>query len=182
MIIDQALASANWCVMQGTTYLWKCYGPRARLLTIEKTDPEYYSDEVAHVIFDTDDGQVYELCVYSQPKVDEGHDSSAWAYAWINPDVREAYLEECEQRGVTPFEVWEDFTATEVDVEEDILEKLSDQVNMREIDHRVVVPLTLTDEEMFTLMKIAHERDVTLNELVGKVLTEEVLRIEREEK
>jgi hypothetical protein len=47
------------------------------------------------------------------------------------------------------------------------------------------VPLTLGDDEMFELMKMAHEQDITLNELVERllrrVIDEEDLRAELEE-
>ena len=37
---------------------------------------------------------------------------------------------------------------------------------------RVNVDIDLNDEELFTLMKMAHERDITLNQLVNNVLTD----------
>ena len=37
---------------------------------------------------------------------------------------------------------------------------------------RVNVDIDLNDEELFTLMKMAHERDITLNQLVNNILTD----------
>ena len=51
---------------------------------------------------------------------------------------------------------------------------------MTEADNRVDVEIELADEEWYTLMKIAHEQDITLNQLVEQVLTEEIARIEKE--
>jgi hypothetical protein len=48
-------------------------------------------------------------------------------------------------------------------------------------DNRVDVPIELTDKDWYTLMKIAHERDVTLNQLVEQILTLEIERLEREQ-
>jgi hypothetical protein len=45
-------------------------------------------------------------------------------------------------------------------------------------DTRVSVPLVLDRDQMFDLMTMAHERDMTLNELVEFVLKEEIKRIE----
>ena len=48
-------------------------------------------------------------------------------------------------------------------------------------DNRVDVEIELTDEEWYTLMKIAHEQDITLNQLVERVLAGEIERIEQEQ-
>ena len=51
---------------------------------------------------------------------------------------------------------------------------------MTETDNRVDVELELTDAEWFTLMKMAHDEDITLNQLVERVLAAEIDRIEKE--
>ncbi len=48
-------------------------------------------------------------------------------------------------------------------------------------DNRVDVPIELTDEQWYSLMKIAHERDITLNQLVEEILTLEINRLEKEQ-
>jgi predicted DNA-binding ribbon-helix-helix protein len=48
-------------------------------------------------------------------------------------------------------------------------------------DNRVDVPIELTDEDWYNLMKIAHERDITLNQLVEQILTLEINRLEKEQ-
>ena len=52
---------------------------------------------------------------------------------------------------------------------------------MTETDNRVDIEIELADEEWFTLMKIAHEQDITLNQLVERVLTAEIDRLEKEQ-
>lgn len=51
---------------------------------------------------------------------------------------------------------------------------------MTETDNRVEVELELTNEEWFQLMRMAHEQDITLNQLVERVLTAEIDRLEQE--
>ena len=48
-------------------------------------------------------------------------------------------------------------------------------------DNRVDVPIELTDEQWYSLMKTAHERDITLNQLVEEILTLEINRLEKDE-
>ena len=51
---------------------------------------------------------------------------------------------------------------------------------MTETDNRVDVEIELTDTEWYTLMKMAHDEDITLNQLVERVLAAEIDRIEKE--
>ena len=51
---------------------------------------------------------------------------------------------------------------------------------MTDSDNRVDVEIELRDEEWFTLMKMAHDQDITLNQLVEQVLAAEINRIEKE--
>ena len=52
---------------------------------------------------------------------------------------------------------------------------------MTETDNRVDIDIELADEEWFALMKIAHEQDITLNQLVERVLAAEIDRMEKEQ-
>lgn len=49
-------------------------------------------------------------------------------------------------------------------------------------DNRVDVPIELTDEEWYTLMRMAHDRDITLNQLVEEILAAEINRIDKEQR
>ena len=51
---------------------------------------------------------------------------------------------------------------------------------MTETDNRVDVEIELTDTEWYTLMKMAHDEDITLNQLVERVLAAEIDSIEKE--
>ena len=52
------------------------------------------------------------------------------------------------------------------------MEKAQAIVNGTEYDTRVQVPLELDDDTMFQMMRMAHERDLTLNEFVEDLLRE----------
>lgn len=40
----------------------------------------------------------------------------------------------------------------------------------------VTIQVDMTDDEWYTLMKIAHDQDITLNQLVNNILEEELLK------
>ena len=52
---------------------------------------------------------------------------------------------------------------------------------MSKPDNRVDLPVHLTDQEWYALMRRAHDQDITLNQLVNQILTEEIDRIEKEQ-
>ena len=47
-------------------------------------------------------------------------------------------------------------------------------------NNRVSIEVDLTDDEWYTLMKIAHERDITLNQLVENILRDYIEHIKKE--
>jgi predicted DNA-binding ribbon-helix-helix protein len=54
-------------------------------------------------------------------------------------------------------------------------------LNSNEInDGREEIAIELTDDEFLRLAKIAHERDITFNQLVEHILSEQIKRIEAE--
>ena len=57
-----------------------------------------------------------------------------------------------------------------MEVEEDFLEKATAMFNGQEWNTDIMVPLDLSKEELFQLMMIAHEKNITLNQLVTEIL------------
>lgn len=45
----------------------------------------------------------------------------------------------------------------------------------------VEVEIELTDEEWYTLMKIAHKQDITLNQLITNILREKLSELDEQE-
>lgn len=67
-------------------------------------------------------------------------------------------------------QAWDDVDFVELEVDEDFISKAQAIVAGQDYDTRVTVPLDLEDDLMFDLMKKAHEKDLTLNQLVEEVL------------
>lgn len=70
------------------------------------------------------------------------------------------------------------FGVSWVDLEndEDFIEKTAAITKGVEYDDRVSIPLTLTDDELLVLFKLAHAADVTFNEYVARVVQEQLDR------
>ena len=94
------------------------------------------------------------------------------AYRVINPDFVSAFEKESETRAVPLNQAWDEVDYVDLEVDEDWLEKAQAIVSGETYDTRVQVPLDFSDEELFEYMKLAHEQDVTFNQLVTQALTE----------
>jgi hypothetical protein len=88
----------------------------------------------------------------------------------INPDHVDAYSAEAQTRTVNPKEAWDDVDYVDLDVDDDFMQKCLAIRAGEPYDTRVSMPLVLEDDQLFDLMKLAHEQDVTLNTLVENML------------
>lgn len=147
-------------ITEGSDYLWNCYGPNAYRMDSWNGEQDGFS---ASIVFDTRTQEVYEVSAYDYTK--------SRAYRLINPAYVEQHKQEASDQDVNFKEAWDDVDYTDLEVDEDMLEKIKGIFSGEDYDTRVQVPLDLEDDLLFDLMKMAHERDITLNKMVEEVLT-----------
>ena len=162
--LKEFLEVVDYNIMHIDPYLWDCYGDNAVSLTHSKdVDWAKYS---ADIVYDTVDGTVYELSV---------HDCLLnRAYRIINPKFKHYYFDECEDRGIDPHEAWDDVEYVDLDLVSDLLEKLNAIMAGEDYDDRVTLELTMSDEDLLKYMKVAHEMNITFNDLINLALAEAV--------
>ena len=109
------------------------------------------------IIFDQQTQTVYEVqaCDYKHNR----------AYRLIN----EAHKEERKTD-----EAWDDVKWIDLEVDDDWFQKALSIVAGEDYDTRVSVPIDMSDAELLKYMMLAHEQDITFNELVTKALTEAI--------
>ena len=146
----------------GSEYYWHCW-PNPRWLD--------YESEYAHasVVFNTETQEIYtaEIC-------DKEHKYKP--YRWLNPAYKQAMIDEAKDRVIDPNQAWDDTDWYDLETTEDWLEKASAIFTGQEFDTRVQVPLNLEKDELYKLMTMAHEHDVTLNKMVEIILQEMIDR------
>jgi hypothetical protein len=161
-LMERFLSTCNYRITEGSDYGWQCY-PDAHCLDSWNGDQEGHSFTV---IFSTKDQTCYEL---------QAHDyKNNRAYRWINPDYKFAHNDEAAHRNVNPVEAWDDLKYVDLELVDDFFEKMAAINNDEDYDTRVSVPLDLEDELLFDLMMRAHERDITLNQMVEEVLRQTI--------
>lgn len=153
------MEAVDYKVTEGSDYCWNCYGPNAYRLDSWNQDQEGHT---VGIIFDTRTHVVYEANAYDYKR--------EHAYRLINPDFKDAHSAESSDRGVLENQAWDDVDYVDLETDEDFLAKARAIVTDEEYDTRVSVPVDFTDEELLTYMKLAHERDITFNQLVEEAL------------
>ena len=145
----------------GSDYGWDCYGSNTWSID--------YTSKYAHgyVIFDTVTQKVYEVNVSPA--------SAAWAvepkpYRYIDPDYRVSHDTEAKDRNVDSNQAWDDTNWVDLETEEDFIEKATKMFVGQIFDTRVLVPVDLDSDTMLKLAMEAHNRDITLNQMVEELL------------
>jgi hypothetical protein len=163
--LEQFMKTVDYRITEGSTYDWRCYGDNAYSLSAWN-GVHGAGGWSANITFDTKDQTVYEvdMCDYTNDR----------AYRVINPEFADAFGKESETRAVPLNQAWDEVDYMDLEVDEDWLEKAQAIVSGEIYDTRVQVPLDFSDEELLKYMKLAHEQDVTFNQLVTQALTEAI--------
>jgi hypothetical protein len=114
-------------------------------------------------VYDRDTFEVYETDVYDGAKNK--------SYVWRDPSYAGLYVAELNAKNPDYYSEWPEI---ELETVEDFTEKATAIMNGREYDDCVSVPLNLDKHEMLALMLLAHERNITLNQLINAALREEL--------
>jgi hypothetical protein len=92
----------------------------------------------------------------------------------INPDYAEQYRNEAKDRNVPADQAWDDVDYVDLEVVDDFIQKCLAIRTGEDYDTRVQIQVDFSDEDLLKYMKLAHERDITFNELVVQALTEAI--------
>ena len=153
----------DYRVTEGGDYGWQCYGHDAHMLDSWNGNQNGHSFTV---IFDTKNQTVYEV---------QAHDYVRnRAYRLINPDFISAHDDESNGRGIEINQAWDDVNYIDLDVVDDFIQKSLAIRDGEEYDTRVQIEVNFDDAELLEYMKIAHDRDITFNQLVEIALKEAI--------
>ena len=160
--LKQFLETINYKITEGDDYGWQCYGSDAHTLSAWN-GVHGTGGWSANIVFDTKNQTVYEVdvCDYTNER----------AYRLINAEFTASMTQEAQERGELANQAWDSVDFTDLEVEDDWLEKAQSIVAGIEYDSRIQVPVDFSDSELLAYMKLAHEQDITFNQLVVQALT-----------
>ena len=146
----------------GSEFQWQCYGNQAQVI-----DSDGANHSVS-VVFDRGDQEVYEVtvCDYANNR----------AYRMIDPDFKSGHDNEAAARDVPANQAWDDVLYTDLETDEDFMTKAQAIIAGEPYDTRIQLDLDLPDNVLFDLMKLAHQRDITLNHLIEQILREAIAK------
>jgi len=157
--LNQFLEASGYKITGGGEYCWTCYGFDAHY--IDCANEELIC--TSFIVFDTKTQIVYEVGVWDELNSRE--------YVWRNPSHIASYNEEYTKRNqlnnYTP-----EHPAIELDLSEDMLEKLTAIFKGEAYDTRIMVSLDLDDDTRKGLEAMALEQNITMDRLVEKILLE----------
>ncbi len=175
MNLKQILDAADYRMAGGEPYQWNCYGDYSHYLDIADVD----GNVVANAIYDCLTQEIYEAVVSYYGDTD----LQSVCYRWTaSPEYVRRRQDEAKSRNVDDTVAWDEIKYTDLETEEDFLEKLTAILNHEDFDRRVQVPLDLSNDELLTLFKQAHERDMTFNDYMAEVLEQALRTIKDQEK
>lgn len=159
--LKQYFETIDYRITEGFSYQWQCYGSNAYGLD----SCHGFDEPSSSVVFDTKNQTVYQV---------EVHDyKNERSYRMINPDFAAQHRQECLNRGVVDV-AYDGVEFIDLETVEDFIEKATAIINGRDYDTRISIPLELPDDMMLTLMKQAHERDITFNDHMENVLRDAI--------
>lgn len=162
MTLKDFMQVIDYKITEGSEYQWQCFGIHA--YSLESWNGEQDGHTVS-VVFDQKNQTVYAMMAYDY--------HANRAYRWQNPEFVAAYRAECTARNCND-EAWEGVMTTDLEVEEDFLEKARGIVAGTDYDTRIQVPLDLDKDSLYELMQLAHSADLTLNQYVEKILRDTI--------
>jgi glycogen debranching enzyme len=92
----------------------------------------------------------------------------------INPKNVEKHAREAKERDVNLNEAWEDVDYVDLEVDDDFIQKCLAIRAGEPYDTRVQIEVNFSDDEMARYMKLAHEQDITFNQLVENALQQAI--------
>ena len=151
----------DYKITEGGDYGWGCYGTNS--YTLDSWNGVHGAGGYSFsIVFSTKSQKVYEVsvCDYTNDR----------AYRMINPKNVDKHNKEAEHKSVLANQAWDDVDYVDLDVVDDFIQKCLAIRAGKSYDTRVQVPVDFSDEELLQYRKIAHERDITFNELVEEAL------------
>ena len=167
--MKQWMELVNYRITEGSDYCWSCFGDNA--YTLDAWDGDNANGWSVSIVFDTrtrgvDNAEIYQVEVHDYKRSN--------AYRFTNPDYRKAHDDEAKARGAVKYDEFEDYTITDLEVEDDWESKAFSIVNYADYDTGILVPLDFTDEELLPIFKAAHEADMTFNDYVCMALRKQI--------
>lgn len=160
--MQEFMEVVKYRITEGDDYTWHCFGNSAKPYSLSAWNGDHDGWSF-NIVFDTGTQEVYmvESCDYKHQR----------AYRLINPNWQQAYTDYAKKHSPAHAnEAWDGVDFVDLESDDDWIQKALAIRDGQDYDTRVSVPVDMDRDDLFTLMHMAHERDLTLNQLVEEIL------------
>jgi len=159
--IKQFMELTEYKITEGLAWYWPCFGRAAQPYSLSAWNGDHQGWSM-NIVFDTGTQQVYlaEACDYRLDR----------AYRRVNPDWASQFRDYAQREDATVDQAWDGVDFVDLATDEDWMEKALAIRLGKPYDTRISVPITLADDALLGLMQAAHEQDITVNQLIEKIL------------
>lgn len=142
-------------------FLWNCFGKNARILDFNSNNLSYS----VSCVFDSETQKIYEVNICS---------SDSKYYRWIDENFIEIVKKEYCDKNIDFKKATDELNWIDLDNTEDVLRKVTQVIENGVCDEYVVINLDLEKDVIFNLSMLAHEKNITLNEMIVEILRKEM--------
>ena len=167
--LKEFMEVVDYRITEGDDYTWPCFGSDSKPYSLSAWNGDHDGWSF-NIVFDTGTQEVYmvEACDYKHNR----------AYRLINPEYEQDYRDYAkDELSEYANQAWDGVNYVDLEEVDDWIQKSLAIKAGEDYDTRVSVPLELGVDELFQLMKLAHERDLTLNQLVEEILWDKIKEV-----
>lgn len=144
------LKAIDYKITDSSDYNWECYGNEIRCI-----DSYNVGLTECSAMFTKNGGTIRELTM---------HDFEARrSYRWTDPQFEQARKDEANSIKVDDNIAYDELEFIELEMIEDMFEKMTAVSRGEEYDTRIMIPLDITDKEFLEVARAAHALDITIN-------------------
>ena len=160
------LKAIDYNITDSSDYNWECYGDGIRCI-----DSYNVGLTECSAMFTKNGGELRELTM---------HDFEARrSYRWTDPQFTQARKAEANSIKVDDNIAYDEVEFIELEMIEDMLEKMTAVSRGEEYDTRIMIPLDMTDKEFLEVARAAHALDITINAFFTMAIEEAIRKVGR---
>ena len=160
------LKAIDYNITETSEYSWGCYGDGIRSM-----DSYNLGLNECSAIFTKNGGTIRELTLHD-------YDNNR-SYRWTDPQFEQARKDEALSFGVDDNLAYDKLEFIELEMIEDMLEKMTAVTRGEEYDTRIMIPLDITDKEFLEVARAAHALDITINAFFTMAIEEAIRKVGR---
>ena len=160
------LKAIDYKITDCTDYCWDCYGDGIRSM-----DSYNLGLNECSALFAKNGGEIRELTMHDYENLR--------SYRWTDPKFEQARKDEALSIGADDTTAYDGVNFIELEMIEDMFEKMEAVTKGEKYDTRIMIPLDMTEQEFLEVARAAHALDITINAFFEMAIKEAIRKVGR---